>query len=271
MLQIPTPPPAEPRQPIEDTDETNNFCPISLRDWLALCRKTGVPHIPAEQISTVQAQDWLMFDTVGEHRTRLTNVRREIYLKLKPEHMLRYDFCAPLETKIRLGSGRPDFDPAMAEFILDDPRAYDILWEFPRETVPIFQRPWIQAQMQDGYPVEYRVFVKEGRIQGVSSYYPQRPLNENENHLEQVKDLTLALIKDIRTPFLWPTSPMREWVFARYGRGGVHFTADYLVTAQGDVLFIEGGPPHEMGAHPCCFRHGEIEGVALTDRNDPNS
>ena len=269
MLQIPDPQPIEPRTPIPDTPETANFCPVSLQDWLELCRQADIPHVPAEQISSVQAQDWLMFDTIGEHRTRLTNVRREISLNLKPGHMLRYDFCAPLETKIRMGSGTPDFDAAMAEFILDDPRAYDILWEFPRETVPIFQRPWIRARMQDNYPVEYRVFVRQGRIQGISSYYPQRPLDRNEAHLDRARELTLKLIDRVKPPFLWPNSPMNPWMFARYGEDDVHFTADYLVNAQGEMLLIEGGPPHEMGAHPCCFRPGEIEGVALIDQNSP--
>ena len=37
-----------------------------------------------------------------------------------------------------------------------------------------------------------------------------------------------------------------------------------------EVLFLEGGPPHELGAHMCCFRPGEIDGgVALEDRNEP--
>ena len=33
------------------------------------------------------------------------------------------------------------------------------------------------------------------------------------------------------------------------------------------ILFLEGGPPHELGAHLCCFREGRISGVALEDRN----
>ena len=183
------------------------------------------------------------------------------------DHMLRYDFCAPLETKIRMSSGMPAFHPDMTNFILDDPRAYDILWEYPRENVPIHQRPWIQAQIQDSYPVEYRVFVRQGVIQGISNYYPQRPLRRNDNEIERARELTLALVENASTPFLWPNSVMNPWVFARYGADGTHFTADFIVTETGDMLLLEGGPPHEMGAHPCCFRDGELSGIALTDRN----
>ena len=271
MFRIPDPPPMEPRTPIPVTPETSNFCPVSLTDWLELCRKTGVPHVPAENIATIQAQDWLYFDTPGEHQDRLALVRQEIQAKLKPDHMLRYDFCAPLETKIRLGSGQPTFHTDMTGFILDDPRAFDILYEFPRESVPIHQRPWAPAQIQDGYPVEYRVFVREGRIQGISNYYPQRQLERHSDHLDRALELTNALIEHVPTPFLWPTSPMAPWVFTLYGRDRVHFTADFMVTTEGEMLLIEGGPPHEMGAHPCCFRHGEIAGVALEDRNEPDN
>ena len=29
------------------------------------------------------------------------------------------------------------------------------------------------------------------------------------------------------------------------------------------MLFLEGGPSHRMGAHPCCFAPNGIEGYAL--------
>ena len=267
MLRIPDPPPMEPHTPIPVTPETFNFCPVSLTDWLELCRKAGVPHVPAENIATIQSHDWLSFDTPGEHQDRLAQVRQEIAEKLKPDHMLRYDFCAPLETKMRLANGKPAFHPDMTEFILDDPRAFDILFEFPRESIPIHQRPWIRAQIQDSYPVEYRVFVREGKIQGISNYYPQRPLERNDDQIGRAKELTQTLIDSVSPPFLWPNSPMNRWVFTEYDQNGVHFTADFIVTESGDMLLLEGGPPHEMGAHPCCFRGGEVSGVALKDLN----
>lgn len=41
-----------------------------------------------------------------------------------------------------------------------------------------------------------------------------------------------------------------------------HFTADFAATTLG-MLFLEGGPPHFMGAHLGCFRPGRIRGFAL--------
>jgi len=48
------------------------------------------------------------------------------------------------------------------------------------------------------------------------------------------------------------------------------FTADFVVTEDDEVLFLEGGPPHTAlwGAHPCCFVPGNVEGVALMNRNE---
>ena len=51
------------------------------------------------------------------------------------------------------------------------------------------------------------------------------------------------------TPFQWPLKPSLRGL----DQDGVHFTADFIATAEG-ILFLEGGPPHELGAHPCCFR-----------------
>ena len=44
---------------------------------------------------------------------------------------------------------------------------------------------------------------------------------------------------------------------------GVHFTADFIATDDG-MLFLEGGPPHFMRAHPCRFDPGGRYGIALS-------
>ena len=56
----------------------------------------------------------------------------------------------------------------------------------------------------DGYPVEYRAFVENGRLLGVSSYYPQRPLPRNDRQLQTVEDLVDALLDALSGPFEWP-------------------------------------------------------------------
>ena len=143
-----------------------------------------LPHIPGRLVRTLPedrrpprphrtahhhpVQRLVRFDTQGEHEDRLASTRRQIIDNLRPDHMVRFDFCAPIEVKFRLGSGMPDFHPDMTQLVLDDPRPFDILCEFPREAVPIWQRPWVPATIIDGYPVEYRAFVRNGDLLGIS-------------------------------------------------------------------------------------------------------
>ena len=270
MLQIPTPqPPENEEQPIPITQETRNFCPISLRDWLELCPKANVPHVPAERLTTMNRLDWLMFDTPGDHHDRLKAALKSITGNLKPRHMLRWDFCAPTEVKLRLSTGQPDFHEEMTLPILDDPRAYTILYEFPREDIPVYQRPWLDAAIADGYPIEYRAYVRDGKLQGISNYYPQRPLPYNQDHIDTVSTYTDRLIESVATPFLWNAYPYRGSFLEEHDPKGIHFTADYILDADNRLLFLEGGPPHEMGAHPCCFEIGNTYGVAMKDQNQP--
>ena len=128
------------------------------------------------------------------------------------------------------------------------------MWEYPRETIPVWQRPWVEKLILDGYPVEYRAFVRDGHVAGVSNYYPQRPLRRMQRHLGKVVNMTLELIRNVEPPFLWHETPLR--LTSGLDPDGVHFTADFLVDKYDRVLFLEGGPPHELGAHPCCFRPG---------------
>ena len=250
----------------EHSQAQENFCPISLGDWLNLCRSAEVPHVPAAQVTQVQREDYLHFDTEGEHRARLGQVWKAIQSARKDNHMMRLDCCADGELKYRMSRGDSGgFQPEFGAIILDDMRSYDMVSEYPRENIPIWQRPWAETQVIDGYPVEYRAYVRDGKLQGISSYYPHRPLPRFPEHLKAVKNCTERLIQNAQTPFLWHHTLMFQ--DNPIDRAGIHFTADFLVTTQGETLFLEGGPPHELGAHMCCFRPGEIEGVALTDRN----
>ena len=151
---------------------------------------------------------------------------------------------------------------------IGDPRAMEIILEFPRELIPIWSRPWINARIIDGYPVEYRVFVYDGQAMGVSNYYPQRPLTNHRKHIDAIGHYTQALIDVIDPPFLWNYGPFRDYFDNHFDTEGVHFTADYIVDADDNVTFLEGGPPHHLGAHPCCFPTGETQGLALTPKNE---
>ena len=165
-------------------NEADRFCPVSLGDWLALCRQAGVPHIPAERIATIGHQDWRNHAALkAEGGEGLDHAFKQGMLTLRRRHILRYDFCAPTAVKSIMAAGNDDFSSEMAVMTLDDRRVYDLPGEYPRDQVPIWQRPRIPAAIQDGYPVEYRSFVTDGGLDDISSYYPHKPLELNEEHL----------------------------------------------------------------------------------------
>ena len=260
--------PTTPLGKLPTTPETNNFCPVSLQDWLHACKRAGIPHVPATQVAELKRHDVMRFEQPGEPQNRNSAAIKQAMDACPDEHMLRFDCCAGSDTKIRLSEGQPGWHPDHQNIYIGDPRAMEIMLEFPRELIPIWSRPWINARIIDGYPVEYRVFVYDGQAMGVSNYYPQRPLTNHRKHIDAIGQYTQALIDVIDPPFLWNYSPFRKYFDSHFDTEGVHFTADYIVDADDNVTFLEGGPPHHLGAHPCCFQTGETQGLALTPKNE---
>lgn len=169
------------------------------------------------------------------------------------------------DVKLHLSKGRPEWRPEFMELHVDDFRAFDIIAEHPSPELSAWGRPWVEIETLDGYPIEYRAFVIDGEIVGVSNYYPQRALTltaERQIDINSVYELTRKLVTAQTLPINCPQA--HELDLTRN-----QFTADFVRLANGSISFLEGGPPHtpRFGAHPCCFVAGEIEGVALVDRN----
>ena len=253
-------------------DRDHAFNPYSLGDWLAACTRARVPFVSAEHIATIETHDILHFDTPGPHQQRLNDAWEEIDRAKKPGHMLRWDICTNLHLKSRLAHGQPEWHPDLQELTVDDPRFYEFCFEWQRLAMPVWQRPWVKACIEDRYPVEYRVFVKDGEIIGVSSYYPQRPLRFSAPEIEGVCSLTRRLIDVTPPPYRLLKSLEREVRglpdkrLVTPGRDDQEFTADFLVRPDGWIVFLEGGPLRR--ASGCCFK-GEPIGIALVDEHDP--
>lgn len=260
--------------------DEHRFCPISLGDWLETCEEADVPHISAKLICEIERDDWLKFDINGPHLPRLMNAIRQVYQfrewaldeeEPQPPLMIRPDHCAMDGVKANLGIGKYQWSPEMLEFDIGSAvRAFDILNDWPRPTIEIWSRPWVAPVIIQDYPVEYRAFVEKGEIAGISSYYPQRPLPQMDGDLDLVYEYTGRLIDQLEddAPFQWQRNlPLTFSIEDIEYRKSVSFTADFLVQGYGDeteVLFLEGNPPHRYGAHPCCFKPGQIEGLALS-------
>ena len=247
------------------------FCPISLTDWTAAAAAVGVRAIPATVVTEIRRDDALHFDEPGAHRQRLTTALEAASEACGPDDMLRWDCCAGGELKHRMAT-RGDCDAAGRRTLyLDDPRFYAVAESWPREMLPIVQRPWIAVERDGGWPREYRAFVTDGDLDGISSYYPQRPLRRRDDEIEEVARLAGLLTGIVPTPFEWPRGARALAEMIAWDEGlpnesrawdGIHYTVDFAATADGIVL-IEGGPPHFLGAHPCCFAPGRTTGIAL--------
>ena len=248
------------------TTEKKTFCPVSLGDWLEVCQRAGVPAIAAQQVAEVRKTDYLNWTDDGPVRERLMAAYGKMRDFAASDYMMRYDCCSSTDVKAALAHGKPEWHEDFATLMLDDPRVYELIEQYPREIVPVWQRPWVKAKIHDGYPVEYRVFVKDGRVVGISNYYPQRPLPLHTEHIDKVCALTEQLIGELfDVQFEWNVGLLFVLGQEKLDLGGMHFSADFLVDADDEVLFIEGGPPHELGAHECCFNAGDVDGLALAD------
>ena len=244
-------------------DGQDRFCPVSLGDWLSACERAGAPYVGARKIAEIAREDYLRFDENEESARRLADAMKKIRSQTAENMMTRLDCCADIDIKLHLSDGKPGWRAEFGEIAPGDPRAFDIVLEYPRPVVPVWQRPWIQANLIENYPEEYRVFVFDGRIAGISSYYPQRPLPRIDRSIEMVTSVAERLIEVIETPMLWHLRP------ALQSESGADYTCDFIIDRAGRALFLEGGPSHLAGAHPCCFEYGaDIEGIALTDRNE---
>ena len=253
-------------EPIAVDENTSRFCPVSLRDWMMACRQAKVPHVPAHMVGTIRRYDYLMFEQQGPPLTRLDQAITNAQAQSGRKQMLRFDCCSGIDTKMALSDGKHQWHPDHNQIYAGDPRAYEIIYEFPREHIPIWRRPWIQARIHQGFPVEYRVFVRDNQLQGISSYYPQRPLPYEHRHINLITRYTRALLDQVSTPFLWNETDFMVQPEQDFDTAGVHCTIDFMVNSDDTVLFLEGGPPHELGAHPCCFKPGQTRGIALSQK-----
>lgn len=246
-----------------------SFPAPSLSAWLLLAKKADIKFVPADEVGVFNIMDLMHYDTPDKHPETVPELARldALNKKLPPGHMLRWDCCAPVGVKYVMSKGLPAADqkagrrpgacPLREDLCLmaGDPRAFDILYEYPAERLPVLQRPWIQALMVGQYPVEFRVFVEEGKVIAISNYYVQRPLPLTRKTVlwatlcsEYSKRIIAA---SVETGY-WPAMPPREYDLTRPVADRISCTLDFLVREDGEVLFLEAGPGVGL-AHPCCF------------------
>lgn len=204
-----------------------NTCTLSL--WLERCKEAGLPFVPAIFSPVIEVDDmWEALE--GRHAPTLDAARGWLNDNYTEGTMWRWECCAPLDLKCNMASRRPVGE--RIALIVDDPRLMDIIADLNEATTRICVRPIRNAIYHDGYPVEFRCFVTEDGGVAVSNYYPQMSLPDSfTERARECGNMALRL-----PPFT-----------------GTPFTADFLLSDVGELVFLEGGPPWGIGAHPCCF------------------
>lgn len=231
--------------------DQQGFNLVSLGDWLDLCRRTDIPHVAGTHVASIDIDTLFAYD-IDPDNPDLQAFSRAVNAAKKPATILRWDVCAPLAVKSALARGRADWDPGMLDGLsIDDPRASDLIYEYPGTSMAVYSHPWMETARLHNYPVEYRAYVRDGDVIGISNYYPQRPLDldaELVADLGHVARHTRRLASALPVPVRFPGGPHAHWPSSSRS-----FTADFIKLHDGAVLYLEGGPPYGAGAHPCCF------------------
>lgn len=253
------------------------FPAVSLATWAQHAEASGIPTVPAEVVCRIPVDSIMYFEEQRPEDQVHWDALREARAGLKADEMMRMDCCASSDMKFMMQDGglkasheyleAPDeANPNVPNWRtlphLACPRIFDLVADYPGDEVPVVKRPWIEARREETHPVEYRVFVQNGEVLGVANYYIQRGLEPSE----QVRAEVGQAIANTRTllDHMLAVGGLPFSVNADKERNGfdpdlASCTIDYLVDREGQVLFLEAGPPFGLGAHPCAFMENKLE------------
>jgi len=281
--------------------EPARFNVISLTAWLAIADHAGVPSIPARQIATTCATEYFLVMDALSDGSGIDAFSDEIVENLKEGEILRFEQVAPGDVKASLSDGGEisnglirGVDGKMFPEIYDE-RFYSTLRDLGSAEIRAFVRPYIPPMKESGqfdgadgnWPIEFRVFIRDGQISGLANYYRQMGMGDSgaipEATIRKAVDGALSSAQamldamqnlglGIGNKRIAPGSDTA----GKEGWDRQDFTLDFLLSAKGEVLFLEGGPAGMTFADPCAFltegaRTISLEGVALSVKRPPVS
>jgi hypothetical protein len=171
----------------------------------------------------------------------------------------------------------------------EDLRTVTAAAEGPVGPVSFLARPWVKSlryfvhedphrsetplRGPGVWPAEWRAFIEDGQVVGVSAYYSWIGEASPENALVaiEVRDTAQKLADKATDLGMWPRfmdieflrlsdnkhitdNPAIQEMLGHFGREKVAFTADFIETEEG-LKLLEAGPPNTPfgGGHPCGF------------------
>ncbi len=289
------------RLPFAEEGGLAAFSTVSLGNWMEVAAVAGVPAIQADFLGCLPLTPLLGMADPGDLEAASRNETfkkvaadiEAIVSKVPDGHILRMDAAGGAELKMAMAEGSMDplaARPRARGFIehegkrfmdLDDPRFFEILMSYPEDAVPMWSRPWMQAKRRAGtnqwgepgsFPREWRVFIAESRIVGISNYYPQSPMTIRELDVEVINAVTSRAISMIGAMKAGRVRPFHPTYTKEVAPNDICCSLDFMEAEDGRLLFLEGGPGHLSfwGASGCCFgEKSPIRGVALAAGKPP--
>lgn len=258
------------------------FNVISLAAWIALAERAGVAHIPAREIHRLPVEVFMgAMDQDPEMGPRMDAAETAIIEALGPGDMLRFDQVAPGEIKAERSAGQEigngtffNSRTGKPMLCIYEDRFYTTLMDHGGDDIRAFARPRVDPVLIDGefqgdtgqWPAEFRIFIEDGRVVGLSNYYPQVAMDP-ERFAGAARDALRkgqAMIDTMASLHLGvgnarlcadegaPEGALRpDWVPSAWA--AQDFTLDFFAISEEETLFLEGGPAGMRAAHPCCF------------------
>lgn len=268
---------------VADRDATSapaRVNPLSLPAWLAVAEAAGVPHIPARPLAECCAEEFRDSLDNRNDATAYDDLQSAMLDGLKPGEMIRMEQVAPRDIKATLSEGGAMITGAVdisgtGELYVDlyEDRYLSTFLDLGADRVRAFARPIVTPAMICGtfdgakgeWPAEFRVFVENGRLVGLSNYYPQvvmdpalfaAQISDVLRHAQSMLDAMTARRLGVGNHSLAPDTDITpegrpDWVPAHWDRQD--FTLDFMILEDMSVTFLEGGPAGMRAAHPCCF------------------
>lgn len=184
--------------------------------------------------------------------------------------MKTYGGCDAATVGSESGFGYDTLPDGSRQIHLQDDRLGDMFMGWPEPDLPIWARPIVPARLIESkrgtFQAEWRIFISEGRIAAASSYYPQAPRDRDseQDNMSLMVSLTYAqsMLDTMTGAGLRPHNPRYE-LREGFDKHQVHCSLDFIETADGGVMLLEGGPAHlrdpHYGAHPCAFSRYDAE------------
>lgn len=244
--------------------EGTDFCfnTLSLPGWLKVAELAGLPFIPAREILDAPIEDFTANVRDGEkHPFEAHDIA--MTAALKQGEMVRMENVAPGAIKSCMSRGHDmmsgvtrGFEGRMGVDLFDD-RFYETFLDMSEHRVRGYARPIMASRKIDGifrdeagaWPTEFRVYVQDGAVVGVSNYYPQVTMSPDAHAAPMLEAVDMArhLVTFMKKHDILCDNPKYA------AEGHIRCTLDFFQTEAGEVLLLEGGPEGLIAADPCCF------------------